>query len=58
MRGKYLLSVGLLAAAAVLLQNCAFGSKAAKPDAGLRATNVELRILSQSCFQSEIVPCG
>jgi hypothetical protein len=26
--------------------------------AHLRPTNVEVRILSQSCFQGEIEPCG
>jgi hypothetical protein len=25
---------------------------------GQRATNAEVRILSQSCFQGEIEPCG
>jgi len=25
---------------------------------GLRSTNVELYIVSQSCFQGEVVPCG
>lgn len=27
-------------------------------DPTLRPTNVELYILSQSCFQGEIIPCG
>ena len=28
------------------------------PKSGLRTTNAEVRILSQSCFQGEIEPCG
>ncbi len=27
-------------------------------DPSLRPTNVELYIVSQSCFQGEVVPCG
>jgi hypothetical protein len=28
------------------------------PKSGMRTTNTEVRILSQSCFQGEITPCG
>ncbi len=38
---------------------CAGGSaKVAPQGSGLRPTNAELYILSQSCFQGEVVPCG
>ena len=45
---------GLAAAAAVIVSGCSFGSQSTD----LRATNAELRIISQSCFQGEIQPCG
>ena len=39
-----------------LLVGVGAGTMGAK--AGLRATNAEVRILSQSSFQGEIEPCG
>lgn len=45
---------GLTAAAVVILAGCSFGSQSS----GLRITNAELRIISQSSFQGEIEPCG
>jgi len=53
--GVLLLGGGALA---LLLGGCA--ARAAQPGvaAGLRPTNVELYIASQSCFQGEVVPCG
>ena len=44
------------AAALILLAGCALrsGGESRVPRAG----NVTLHILSQSCFQGEIVPCG
>ncbi len=56
MQHKRLLSLGLLAALAILVQGCGgmFGLGGPKK----RTTNVELFLLSQSCFQGEVVPCG
>ena len=45
---------GLAAVAVLVLAGCSAGSKSSN----LRATNAELRIVSQSCFQGEIEPCG
>ena len=47
--------LGGLATLALLVGVCA-GMTGAKT--GLRATNAEVRILSQSSFQGEIEPCG
>jgi len=44
-----------LAALVLVAAGCA-GTMGGK--SGLRATNAEVRILSQSCFQGEIEPCG
>ncbi len=51
--GLALLAVGLIAA-----QGCSFLSSGGGGSNGLRPTNVELYIVSQSCFQGEVVPCG
>ena len=48
---RILWMVSLLATFA-LLQGCG-GLRTVK-----RPTNVEVRILAQSCFQGEVVPCG
>ena len=50
--------LGALVALALILGGCSFGFLGSDSDAGLRPTNVEVRILSQSCFQGEIEPCG
>ncbi len=44
-----------LAAAVLIAGGCA---GMLGPKANLRPTNTEVRILSQSCFQGEIEPCG
>jgi hypothetical protein len=48
----------LFAVIALVASGCSLGSLGSRGDAGLRPTNVEVRILSQSCFQGEIEPCG
>ncbi|MFH1143217.1 MAG: hypothetical protein V1774_01575 [Candidatus Eisenbacteria bacterium] len=49
-----------LLAVPLVLGGCAFGGLGSNGvvDNGLRPTNVEVRILSQSSFQGEIEPCG
>ena len=53
---------GVFAAAALLaaglLQGCTGGMLGGHGSSDLRTTNVEVRVLSQSCFQGEVVPCG
>jgi uncharacterized protein YceK len=44
--------VGLLAMVGLVMSGCAGVRKAQRP------TNTEVQILAQSCFYSEIVPCG
>ncbi len=47
--------LGVSAVLAVFLfQGCALMGGSS----GKRATNVEVRLLSQSCFNAEVVPCG
>lgn len=53
--GAVLLAVS---AAVLLLGGCAGSGARPSVDSGLRPTNVELYIASQSCFQGEVVPCG
>ncbi|MCK4302960.1 MAG: hypothetical protein KAY24_01840 [Candidatus Eisenbacteria sp.] len=48
---------GLLAAATILMQGCSAGFLG-MGGASLRHTNVEVQLISQSCFQGELVPCG
>ena len=36
----------------------ALAGPSGRASAGRRDTNVEVRILSQSCFQGEVTPCG
>lgn len=50
--------LALLAVLAVTAGGCSFGFLGSQGDSGLRPTNVEVRLLSQSCFQGEIEPCG
>ncbi|MCK4412352.1 MAG: hypothetical protein KAY32_02290 [Candidatus Eisenbacteria sp.] len=50
--------LALLAALVLTVGGCSFGFLGSKSDSGLRPTNVEVRIISQSCFQGEIEPCG
>jgi len=54
------LPLALLAAFVMLavVATASHGSRNAVDESLLRPTNIELRILSQSCFQGEIVPCG
>ncbi len=54
MKARHLLALSVLASG-LLLPGCRPGSK---PDAGLRPTNVEVCLVSQSSFQAELVPCG
>ena len=56
MRSYGLLGLALLGAGALLCAECS--AKVAAQGPGLRPTNAELYILSQSCFQGEVVPCG
>lgn len=54
---KHLLLLGVMSAAAVILQGCSVGFLGfGGPQ--LRPTNVEVQLVSQSCFQGEVVPCG
>jgi len=52
----------LLVALPLFLTVCSLGSGgmrgSAAAAAARRPTNVEVRILSQSCFQGEVTPCG
>ena len=63
MRSHGLLGLAWLGAGALIFAGCS-GHMATRhaadqgAGAGLRPTNVELYILSQSCFQGEVVPCG
>ena len=57
MRTRHFLSVVTLAAA-VLLQGCAGGFLGLGGGPKIRPANMEVRILSQSCFQGEVIPCG
>ena len=45
-----------LGSLALVVGGCAFGFMG--QSANVRPTNVEVRIVSQSCFQGEIEPCG
>ncbi len=51
-RGLSFLVAGV--ATLALLQGCALTGG----PSGKRPTNVEVRIISQSCFNADIVPCG
>jgi len=56
MTRRHLTFLGLLAVGAVFLGGCSLGSRGG--GAKLRPTNEEIRLISQSCFQGEIEPCG
>lgn len=56
MRSYGILGMVLLGAGALLCTDCS--AQVAPKAAGLRPANAELYILSQSCFQGEVVPCG
>ena len=58
MKTRGLLGLALLGVGTLLLGGCSAGLAAHGANSGLRPTNVELYILSQSCFQGEVVPCG
>jgi len=58
MKRGSLIGLALLGAGALLWGGCASRLASQGVDSGLRPTNVELYILSQSCFQGEVVPCG
>ncbi len=57
MRTRGLFRPALLGAG-VLLAGVASGLASQLNSPGLRPTNVELYIVSQSCLQGEVVPCG
>lgn len=57
MRKRDLFAATALVAAG-LLQGCAGGMLGGHGSSDLRRTNVEVRVISQSCFQGEVVPCG
>ncbi len=57
MKGKHLHFIGMLAMLAILIQGCG-GAFLGVGKGSRRATNVEVHLISQSCFQGEIVPCG
>jgi predicted Rossmann-fold nucleotide-binding protein len=52
---KHLFLLSVLSLSVLIVQGCASGlmGKSTK-----RATNVEIQVVSQSCFQGELVPCG
>ncbi len=52
MRKGYSAVLGALSVAAILAQGCGGGAHLKRP------VNVEVRLVSQSCFQGEVVPCG
>jgi hypothetical protein len=58
MKLRGLLGLALLGAGTLFWGVCSAKSVAGSVDSGLRPTNVELYVLSQSCFQGEVVPCG
>jgi len=57
MKRRQLYLIGTLAMLAILIQGCG-GAFMGMGKGSQRATNVEIHLVSQSCFQGEIVPCG
>lgn len=53
--GKHLFLLGVLGLSALALHGCATGMMG---KGNTRPTNVEIQLISQSCFQGEIIPCG
>ena len=57
MLSKRRLLLGAWVLAALVLQGCS-GGFLGLGGPKLRPTNVEIQLVSQSCFQGEVVPCG
>lgn len=54
MTSRRMLLGGAALLAVFLLQGCALMGG----NSGKRPTNIEVRFLSQSCFNGDVVPCG